>query len=213
MSRSPEEIAREIAKRLIAEHGPDELERLPDGSLVPLRDAIAAALRAYADEMLEEAATKIEADTKFSGWARASRLVRSLKTAQQEKVEGLPPMTDRSTLIEKAAKAMNYAEWSIVDGNDPEEMAYFEEHWNDMVTEADSNRDDEFARGARAKVTKLRKLAEAALSAAAPGLLDGTAWIAPWEATEAMIVASRWYREDDGRVCWRDMRDAHLKPE
>jgi len=65
----------------------------------------------------------------------------------------------------------------------------------------------------------VRADAEAALNAICTGLLDGTAWLAPWEATEAMAQEAGWLdpaddaREltiEDCRHSWGQMRDAHL---
>lgn len=55
---------------------------------------------------------------------------------------------------------------------------------------------------------------ERAIDAAYPELADGTAWVAPWEATGEMLNAVRKVWDDDTRLAaaYPAMRDAHLSP-
>lgn len=59
-----------------------------------------------------------------------------------------------------------------------------------------------------------RFMADAALSAVCPGLLAGTHWEAPMEATEGMAFYGGGvdYRhgKEDCALCWQSMRDAYL---
>jgi len=100
-------------------------------------------------------------------------------------------MTDRAAIIERAARALCTAEYvsrpvRLVDLEGWYLLAV--DHW--------------------------RSRAEAVLKAVCPGLLDGTAWLAPWEATDGMMRAGTllvptW----DDRVSaakYAAMRDAHL---
>lgn len=53
-----------------------------------------------------------------------------------------------------------------------------------------------------------------AAKAFAPELFDGSAWIAPWEATEAMLhVAGEGWLHRGASEDWALMRDVHLKPD
>lgn len=61
-----------------------------------------------------------------------------------------------------------------------------------------------------------RDVGKAAIRAAFPELFDGTAWLAPWEPTPAILRAlARLSAEDfrDDARDWAVMRDAHLSPE
>jgi len=102
-------------------------------------------------------------------------------------------MTDRAAIIERAARALCTAEYvsrpvRLVDLEGWYLLAV--DHW--------------------------RSRAEAVLKAVCPGLLDGTAWLAPWEATEEMYDVGC---DTCDRVCangcgvnhiFAAMRDAHL---
>lgn len=60
-----------------------------------------------------------------------------------------------------------------------------------------------------------REEAERVLRGAFPELFDGTGWIAPWDATDAMHGAFHRACDENGQVLmphgWRVLRDAHLK--
>lgn len=58
---------------------------------------------------------------------------------------------------------------------------------------------------------KARGRAAQAVAAFYPELANGTAWLAPMEATEGMIAGSHWVHSADGRQCWAEMRDAFLQ--
>lgn len=122
-------------------------------------------------------------------------------------------MTDRSAIIEKAARAWgDEAEKWAVTIRCPDDAVV------SLVDEPIPASPDGWAYsgdedGANAFVA--RKCAEAALLAVAPGLPDGSAWLAPWEATEAMdqaggtgpTLTDGWR---GGRRAWAAMRDAYL---
>jgi len=110
-------------------------------------------------------------------------------------------MTDREAIIERAARLIDPVAWD-------------RKRW--PRAEAWAHERDKAQRESRRK-------AESVLNAICPGLLDGTAWLAPWEATVdmadygamPMVARGKVYAKmyDDLREAWRMMRDAYLDPD
>jgi hypothetical protein len=108
-------------------------------------------------------------------------------------------MTDREALIERAARAIHSCDGTSVLSWDQEEDSDRQIYREDAIT---------------------------VLNAACPGLLNGTAWLAPWEMPDEMwTIIRRHGRHEEGGMqeftefygdfgnwaaLWSETRDAHL---